>query len=136
MAVIFQANLRNLKKRVKGLTIDLTPNMRKTGFKAIDLVMEKWDKKKGADGKALDKLTPAYKKRKLAKGRKGIPNFQFSGKLRQAMFVAARGGEALVTFRGGERGKARGNAEHRENMMKPGRKLTKDLTDFFFKLIT
>ena len=137
MAVIFKADLRNLKKRVKALTTGLPANMQKTGNEGIILVQENWNKAKGADGKKLDDLQKAYKARKRKSGRKGIPDLQFSGQLRQSMFARVRGNKALLTFRGREAlQKARGNAKTRNNMMLPGRKLAKALTDFFFRLMT
>jgi hypothetical protein len=124
---------------IKTLTKNLK-NIDKAMFKGASLaqseILEDWSKGRGANSKALKKLTRVYKSRKMKSGRKGIRDLNLSGDLYRSFIVKK---ESIVrwalTFTKDAMGKARGNYEVDNNMMKVSKRLAEKVNRLVYKLI-
>ena len=107
------------------------------GFKVKLNLIRNWDKGKGGDGATFKPLTDKYREFKKSKGRAGIPNMKFSGRLRAGLTVTKLQVTGVsVGFFDAEKPKAEGNVETRSNIMKINDKFKNKMIAFLFKKLT
>ncbi len=141
-----------VKTRLQGL--DSIKNMERSGVLSSVLfktgewlklrILRNWDQGRGASGDSLKALSPAYLKAKTETGvstgsgkryGEGIPNMTLTGQMRRALFVEKNGRKSItLTFREGEKAKARGNAKNRPTIMDADQDLARKTRDTFRRI--
>lgn len=102
MKITLDANFKEAQKLIKKRGKDLKASTKKalliTGFKGIEIIQDRTNKRRSYKGGFFKNYTSKYAAYRISKGRGSKPDLQFTGQMFSSMTVASTSREAEIYF--------------------------------------
>ena len=134
MAITSKRDVDNLHKLVKKLK-NIQGTMLAIGNTYSSEVIKSWNKGKNVQGQAFKKLSAGYKRQKIKAGKKGIPDLDMSGDLRDTLDIKIKKKGVNISI-GGEYAEYRADRDKAVGLWGMNETLNKRLVKFMKKRLS